>query len=180
MSCVGCNMCTLCLREKKKTKPTCHHFSESNSTVEWRVKTSTVQAARLVNGGTRRNEHCRVPDSFLPAGLVVLSGLRRREKTASTCTSLLCINWPWALCWLFPSLFPSSPSVHPTEKPWFHLNIQGHGTCDSEISRLSLLRPVPHLASTGTLLCFFTLAQPQTHNGNQATAHEHRFSYCGS
>lgn len=72
--------------------------------------------------------------SLLPIGILVFSGVgRRRETRASTFTSLLCINWPWAVCWAFPSFFPHL-FAHPTGKPWFLLTVQGHGSCYSKSS----------------------------------------------
>lgn len=131
MSCVGCNMCTLCLREKKnETHMPPFSWIKFYNGMEGKY----FYCAGSQTGKLEKLEGTSPWDSssLLPIGIFVFSGVgRRRETRASTFTSLLCINWPWAVCWAFPSFFPHL-FAHPTGKPWFLLTVQGHGSCDSK------------------------------------------------
>lgn len=74
-------MCTLCLREerKKKMKPTCHFFSDSNSIVEWRAEywdASTKLKWRFKEMEGTRNRFLQPP----PHGILRVG--RRRKKKA--------------------------------------------------------------------------------------------------
>lgn len=136
MSCVGCNTCTLCLREKKqkKTKPICRHFPESNSTVEWKVTASTVQAARLVNGETGRSWHLSLLQPLLCQHPRATWSRKEEGKTARTSTVLALCQLALGSLLVIPIAFPRRPFAHPTGKPRFLLKIPGRESYHPKIS----------------------------------------------
>lgn len=172
-------MCTLCLREKKKkkkkTKPICRHFPESNSTVEWKVNTSTVQAARLANGETGRSWHLRLLRPLLCQHPSATWSRKQEGKRASTSTVLALHQLALGSQLVIPIACPPRPFAHPTGKPRFLLNIPGREGYHSKLS-WPPYPEAPHQGSasqvsapsgrgvnnTGRLLSFI-LTQPQTY-----------------
>lgn len=132
--CVGCRVYTVSKRrkERKKIKPTCHFFSDSNSTVEWRAEywdTSTQLEWRFKEMEGTRNRLLQPP----PHGILRVRKRRKKKsknktKIKSTLMSLSCINYPWVIC-------------HPLSKTFLLLNqeamvstVWSHGNCDSKLS----------------------------------------------
>lgn len=144
MSCIGCNMCTLCLREKKM-KPTCRHFSwiKFYSGMEGKI----LLLCRQLDWW--RGEMKELALETPPASSLQASGAcwsREEEGKKSRYIHTLALNQR-ALGSLLVISIPSYPatSAHPIGKPWFLLKIQGHGICDSEI-------PWPLLAGSSASL----------------------------